>query len=144
MVARVVWDHAERFDSYTPDHFEEKTMKCIFCGNDFTLEQRGSGGSNRIFCYDCLPIITDRKERNKTRSKLLLQLANKIKLERGCDKCGYNKCAAALEWHHPDNNKDGDPSVLLRYSFDKYIAEINKCSLLCANCHREEHTTMGG
>ena len=114
-------------------------MICKNCGRDFILQQKGSGGSNRIFCYDCMPSGLNRLERNKLRALLLLNYSNKMKLERGCDRCGYNKCAAALEWHHPDTNKDGDPSILLRHSLDKYIEEINKCELLCANCHREEH-----
>lgn len=118
-------------------------MECLFCGREFELQQKGSGGSNRIFCYDCMPTNSNRSIRNKQRSALLLSFSNKIKLERGCDKCGYNKCATALEWHHPNNDKDGDPSVLLRRSLNKYLEEIEKCELLCSNCHREEHEKIG-
>lgn len=113
-------------------------MKCQFCGKEFTLIPM-RGGHNRIFCYDCLPTLSDRAERNKARYNLLVKYSNKLKLERGCDRCGYNKCAAALEWHHPLQNKDDDPSNLLRVSLNKYLEEIEKCELLCANCHREEH-----
>lgn len=114
-------------------------MKCKFCEKDFELAQTGSGGHNRIFCYECLPIISDRAERNRARYNLLVRYSHKLKLNRGCDRCGYNKCAAALEWHHPNQDKDGDPSSLLRSSLNKYLEEIKKCELLCANCHREEH-----
>lgn len=115
-------------------------MICINCNKEFMVEQQGSGGNNRIFCYDCMPAGLDRATRNKLRSQLLLDISNRIKIARGCDKCGYNKCATALEWHHPNNDKDGDPSILLRHSLDKYMAEAEKCMLLCANCHREEHS----
>jgi hypothetical protein len=68
-----------------------------------------------------------------------MKYTQKLKLERGCDRCGYKKCAAALEWHHPADDKVAEPSNLLHYSLDKYLTEIEKCELLCANCHREEH-----
>lgn len=115
-------------------------MKCLNCNKEFELSQKGSGGSNRIFCYECMPSNSNRKVRNKQRYDLLLNYSNKLKLERGCDKCGYNRCAAALEWHHPDGTKEGNPSSLLHSSLEKYLEEIEKCNLLCANCHREEHS----
>lgn len=115
-------------------------MICKNCNKEFELQQQGSGGSNRIFCYDCMPSNSNRAIRNKQRYDLLVNYSNKLKLERGCDKCGYNKCAKALEWHHPDADKDKDPASLLHISLDKYMAEVDKCILLCANCHREEHS----
>jgi hypothetical protein len=56
-----------------------------------------------------------------------------------CSKCGYNKCLAALDFHHINpNDKDSDYTNW-RMSFDKLKTELDKCVLLCANCHREEH-----
>ena len=115
-------------------------MKCLNCNKEFVLEQCGSGGHNRDFCYECLPVIKgDRNARSKQRRALLAVYSDKVKLERGCKVCGYNKCAKALEWHHPNSDKDADPSVLLKTSLKHYLQEIEKCELLCANCHREEH-----
>jgi hypothetical protein len=57
-----------------------------------------------------------------------------------CSKCGYNKCIAALEFHHLDpSEKDPKWSNMKTRSFDKIKPELDKCVLLCANCHREEH-----
>lgn len=58
-----------------------------------------------------------------------------------CKKCGYNKCLAALDFHHKDpSKKDFGLSVRGLTKGWKFIkAEIKKCVLLCANCHREEH-----
>ena len=114
-------------------------MLCPFCQREFELCQEGSGGSNRIFCYDCLPIIRDRHKRNRARYVLLRKYANRLKREKGCARCGYNEGAAAVEWHHPENDKDGDPSTLLNKSLKAYLDEVNKCILLCSNCHREIH-----
>ena len=115
-------------------------MICKNCNKEFELQQQGSGGSNRIFCYDCMPSNSNRAIRNKQRYDLLVNYSNKLKLERGCDKCGYNKCAKALEWHHPGADKDKDPASLLHISLDRYMAEVDKSILLCANCHREKHS----
>ena len=58
--------------------------------------------------------------------------------------CGYDKNPAALEYHHPDENKEANITHLARVHLSptqlaKLHAEIEKCELFCANCHREEH-----
>lgn len=61
-----------------------------------------------------------------------------------CQLCGYNKCLSALEFHHEDEAlKEQSPSyVILRWSWDRAIQELEKCILVCANCHREIHYGM--
>lgn len=58
-----------------------------------------------------------------------------------CALCGYNKCLGALEFHHLDpSKKDFALSVKgLTRSWKKTKAELDKCVLVCANCHREVH-----
>ena len=57
-----------------------------------------------------------------------------------CNSCGYNKCIAALEFHHFQNNKEGNITHLIKdFSKQKALKEARKCILLCANCHRELH-----
>ncbi len=58
-----------------------------------------------------------------------------------CQLCSYDRCLAALEFHHPDPvQKDfsisADGSTR---SWARVRLEIEKCVLLCANCHREVH-----
>ena len=117
-------------------------MKCILCGDDFNIHQ-GSKAHNRKMCYNCIPEGLTKIDRDKLYRKLIGNIINEEKLERGCDRCGYNKCAAALEWHHPNNDKLANPGDCLRSNgyngFILYKQEITKCELLCANCHREEH-----
>jgi hypothetical protein len=58
-----------------------------------------------------------------------------------CEVCGYSKNMAALEFHHI-NGKDipwTKERSFLRWRHDKFIAELAKCILICANCHREIH-----
>jgi hypothetical protein len=55
-----------------------------------------------------------------------------------CQLCGYNRCLAALEFHHINpEEKEYVPTQLLNCKWERIVLEINKCILLCANCHRE-------
>ena len=60
------------------------------------------------------------------------------KLKCGCELCGYNRTSRALDYHHinPSLKKKDVHSCR---SFLRVIKEMNKCVLLCANCHREVH-----
>lgn len=58
-----------------------------------------------------------------------------------CKICGYSKCIAALTFHHRDPDKK-DFGIAARghcRSWAKVKAELNKCELLCNNCHAEVH-----
>ena len=65
-----------------------------------------------------------------------------------CSECGYDKCYAALEFHHIDpNKKESIISKLTSKAFTKknkqvLLKEISKCIPLCANCHRELHSKL--
>ena len=59
-----------------------------------------------------------------------------------CENCGYDKCVGALDFHHKDNNKEFAISRKGHTrSWERVRQEIEKCTLLCANCHRETHYT---
>lgn len=60
-----------------------------------------------------------------------------------CELYGYKKCKQALEFHHLENDKDfGISSKGYTRSWKKVKKEINKCVLVCANCHREIHAGL--
>lgn len=58
-----------------------------------------------------------------------------------CQICGYNKCSEALEFHHVNKDeKEESPSyIIMRWSFERAKKELEKCILVCSNCHREIH-----
>ena len=65
---------------------------------------------------------------------------------RKCQICGYDKCMAAMEFHHTDPTKK-DPKLLtgmrlVVWSWDKMVNELDKCILLCCRCHRELHSEL--
>ena len=83
------------------------------------------------WCRSCFSKdVSLRKQRRKQQS---------IQYKGGkCLLCGYNKCSWALDFHHKDGKtKENTLSVLLRHSFEKAKKELDKCNLLCKNCHAE-------
>ena len=56
-----------------------------------------------------------------------------------CSRCGYDKCTAALEFHHLDPNAKEGGIIGSTASLAKQQEEAKKCILVCANCHRELH-----
>ncbi len=74
------------------------------------------------------------------RRKKLREMARDYKGNK-CMICGYDKCARALSFHHIDPaKKEFDLSSKgLTRSWEKIKMEIEKCVLICANCHMEVH-----
>lgn len=56
-----------------------------------------------------------------------------------CSVCGYNKCQSALEFHHKDPSQKDFGIAGSTKSFAVIKNELDKCILVCANCHREIH-----
>lgn len=57
-----------------------------------------------------------------------------------CVRCGYDKCARALSFHHRiASEKSFNLSRYKNLDRAVFLAEARKCDLLCANCHAEEH-----
>lgn len=75
------------------------------------------------------------KYRDK-RKKLLASLKKD-----GCSRCGYDTCDKALEFHHTDPNKK-DSAISRLHKTEDIIKEVEKCVLLCSNCHRELHAGL--
>lgn len=59
------------------------------------------------------------------------------KLAHGCADCGYNKDAYALQFDHIHGDKKKNVSDLIRsdYAWKTVLEEIEKCEVVCANCH---------
>ena len=58
-----------------------------------------------------------------------------------CQICNYDKYQGALDFHHLDpNEKDFSiGEATSRVLNSKIKAELDKCILVCSNCHRELH-----
>ena len=59
---------------------------------------------------------------------------------RACQKCGYNRNLSSLEFHHIDGTKELAISQIMGFSIKNIKKELDKCILLCSNCHTKEHS----
>ena len=109
-----------------PSCKEEKTL-------DMFYQRRGQEGAS-VYCKIC----TNQESVNRQR---LFKLKC-IEYKGGkCQICKYDKHPGALEFHHINpNEKDFQISKVKNYTFNTAIEkELDKCALLCSNCHKEVH-----
>lgn len=78
---------------------------------------------------------------NKLATIKIRNLLHEYKSERGCSMCD-EKDPICLEFHHRNEKKKlfniGAYSKH-RHSWSNILKEIEKCDLVCANCHRKIH-----
>lgn len=63
-----------------------------------------------------------------------------------CQECGLKEeTLGFFEFHHLDpKTKDREIGQMLNSaSFDKVLQEVEKCVMLCPNCHKYEHLKEG-
>lgn len=68
-------------------------------------------------------------------------VVQEIKTKQKCQKCGDAR-PYVLDFHHTDPSVKHDTVARLtanNSAMDRVRAEIDKCIVLCANCHREFH-----
>jgi len=108
----------------------DEASKCdLLCANCHRLRHLAEPSAGE------LPTVTLRRERKQRAVKLL---------GASCLGCGSTFPARLFEFHHLDaTTKDFAISAdgILR-SWPKIEAELAKCVLLCANCHRETHAGL--
>lgn len=141
--------HRETHGGLHPEYLEEikelkreevelniESKKCNECGKVFRKEhfhiehQHGT-------CKVCF----NNKERSK-REHVTQQCIDYLNPEgKCCTKCGYNKYNGALDFHHKNPNEKDFMISEIRHKYinKKHKKELDKCELLCGNCHRLEH-----
>jgi hypothetical protein len=105
-------------------------MDCICerCGKSY--EYIRERGHSRRHCGSCMA---------NRRRFFITQKAVEYK-GGSCQICGYNKCIRALTFHHRDPKEKSFPiSGSHCRSWEAIQAELDKCDLLCFNCHMELH-----
>ena len=93
-------------------------------------------GNKRSICGKCHNKYTIEKG-NELKKKVVEYLGG------GCINCGYNKFMCSLDIHHKDP-KTKDKNFLSKrgWSWSRIEIEINKCILLCRNCHQAFHSGL--
>lgn len=116
-----------------------ETKICTKCQRELPLEdfhwRNKAKGTRRSECKDChngyMKIIY------KDKVKSLQNIKANIK----CAKCGESR-GYVLDFHHKDPTVKEDTIARMtsnKYTLDKIQEEIDKCVVLCSNCHREFH-----
>ena len=95
-----------------------------------------------------------RKQQNEARRKRRQQSKAALILYKG-GKCGHCSVSypydGVYEFHHTDPNKKDfeisdslDRNVDELFNSKEILKELDKCLMLCANCHRIEHARLRG
>lgn len=78
----------------------------------------------------------DTKVRERIRAGKNRTRAAEYKVLTGCTDCGYNTHHAALEFDHlPEFEKSQTVASLMYRTWDVIQTEIDKCEVVCSNCH---------
>ena len=108
---------------------------CVVCGNHL------SGRQTRFCSIACKNQYHQGYETQRRRGiNRKMQLINAT--GGMCSICGYRKNLSALVFHHTDPEAKEfkmDMRSLSNRTFDSALAELDKCILLCHNCHAEIH-----
>jgi len=132
-------------------------LKCYICNKPIYVIPSRQNGHN-VCSYACRNKYFSKERsfvwKGGKRDKIQTRLKEKKrKLERKikaveylggkCFNCGYSNCAAALDFHHINPyTKNTNIKNISSGSWDKIKKELDKCILLCANCHRELHWNL--
>ncbi len=116
--------------------YEKNPRYCIICNKKILYSSKQKYCSNE--CYK-----KSRKGYFKNIRKKGQNLLEKYKIDIGCALCGYNKCPNSLDFHHLYDKKfsienEGMYSYLT-FGNKRVEKELNKCILVCKNCHYEIH-----
>lgn len=115
---------------------------CEICGQSFQIIDMGY---TRKYCYQCSPkvdINCSHAQNITIKRRAIKEMLINYKGGK-CVRCGYDKCARALQFHHNDpTQKDFGISKQLNRDITELKAEVDKCILVCANCHAEIHQEL--
>lgn len=102
--------------------------------------------------YHCSDASRKKQHKRARDSKVKFIREAKINAGGKCNICGYDKCLKALDFHHTDpttkaisvtGKKKTMYEVLRDLGRNAAVLELQKCELICANCHRELHDIDG-
>lgn len=74
------------------------------------------------------------------RKAIAKEYVHSFKQSKGCENCGEND-PVCLDFHHVTDDKEIDIGSTFNngWSIKRIQKEIDKCIVLCSNCHRKHH-----
>lgn len=117
---------------------KEEDAVCIICGE--TFQRRAS--TKKVYCSSsCKDKARNEKYQEQKEARYAERVARRdfarnVKMEKGCELCGYKEHPSALQFDHINpEDKRYTISQCISLSWETMIEEIGKCRVLCANCH---------
>lgn len=113
-------------------------MTCLNCGKELTGKQK------KFCCKKCKDEYFNKNVRadySRVKARVIKWYLVSVKGGK-CERCGYNTNLSALSFHHinPETKEfEIDARSCANRSIESLLEEVNKCQLLCCNCHAELH-----
>jgi transposase len=122
------------------NNINEDQKLCVKCNRIKSKnEYYNSGSRSRGYCKKCLCEYHQNRLR-KIKIKMILYKGG------GCERCNLelkDSHYSVFDFHHLDpSTKDPNFSGIKSQKWEKIKNEIDKCKLLCSNCHRITHAEM--
>lgn len=106
---------------------EGTTRSCLSCLKDFVFRR------HRAMTLDLCSACVSKQRRKVIKIKAVEYKGGK------CQECGYNKCVGAMDFHHLDPQEKDFTISGNAGKWENIKRELDKCVLLCKNCHAERH-----
>ena len=100
---------------------------------------------NRKYCFNCSKRQIPQKHQLEVEKIKILSYRQKTKLKsldykgNKCELCGYNACKESLAFHHLNPKEKEFNLSRVSKKWETIKKELDKCILLCHNCHSEVH-----
>lgn len=119
--------------------FVVNSMTERYCPRCKSIKPRSAFFEKRLFQNYCRICSTEKKREDSRKRK-----QDAVDYKGGkCERCGYSKSLRALDFHHKDpSQKDFNIQERRSSNLGKIKSELDKCLLLCKNCHYEEHERL--
>jgi hypothetical protein len=106
-------------------------LTCTRCNREYSYDKRQGHLLNH--CNSCVKNL----QKQEIKEKCIVYKGSK------CIVCGYDRCTRALQFHHldPEIKLFAIGGNLLR-KWSDVQAELDKCVLICGNCHAELHAGL--
>lgn len=144
-------DRAQRLAYWEQMRAEKTTLLCTQCGEskgcEAFLPSDWRRAVRKSWCRECRGkkvmhgYYAKHRPTVLARQQSLRDRVSALKAALGCKECGESH-PACLDFHHRDplQKRIAIGTMVCRSAtMDKVLAEIQKCDVLCANCHRKHH-----
>jgi len=130
---KAAWIRKQEKEKLLAEGIDPDIKYCLICNTPFKPKDKNA--NQRQCCYNCMPEGTQLR-----RGDFLA----KLKQSRGgkCERCGYDKCIQALEFHHIDPSQKEFTISNDHFKLIEAVEESKKCIIICSNCHKEFHAGL--